>query len=73
MPAIQPYLEEWAFTLNENNEAHNLQFRLSLTVLGLSSKNIVYKASYNDLFVTEAAITEELFISKPFKRNFKVQ
>jgi len=46
-----------------------LQFRISLTVLGLSSTNLVYKASFNDLSVTEASQSEEFFISKYFKRN----
>lgn len=58
-----------AFTLNEDDASYILQFRLSLTVLGLSSTNIVYKASFNDFFVSEAATTEEFFISKYFKRN----
>jgi hypothetical protein len=73
LPALKPYLDEWAFTLNEDDDAYILQFRISLTVLGLSSTNFVYKASFNDLFVSEAASTEEFFISKYFKRNFKVQ
>ena len=50
-----------------------MQFRLSLTVIGLSSSNKVYKASFNDFKVTEAEIIEDIKISKYFKRNHKVE
>jgi hypothetical protein len=62
-----------AFSFNEDDPSLLLQFRISLTILGLSNTNFVYKASFSELFVTEAASTEEFFISKYFKRNYKVQ
>jgi hypothetical protein len=46
-----------AFSFNEDDPSLLLQFRVSLTILGLTNTNFVYKASFSELYVTEAAST----------------